>query len=91
MPAQQRFGPDEQPAPGRAGQQLRESGKHGSVGPVHPRPGHLASQHRDLVVQREQLSVLGGRTSRQQREPPQHLAEQQIKQSQGHAPIIAAG
>src|SRR6266511_3675981 len=33
---------------------------------------------------------LGRRTPRQQRKPPQHLAEQQIEQSKGHAPIIAA-
>ena len=81
MPAQQRFGLDEQPAPGRAGQQPREPSQHGSVGPVHPRPGYLASQHHDLVTQHEQLSVLRGRTPRQQRKPPQCLTEQQIQQS----------
>jgi hypothetical protein len=81
MPAQQRFGPDEQPAPGRSGQQPRESSKHGAVGPVHPRPAHLAPQDHDLVTQHEQLRVLGGRTPRQQRKPPQCLAEQQIEQS----------
>jgi hypothetical protein len=78
---EQRFRPDEQPVPARAGQQARESSKHGSVCPVHPRPGHPASQHRDLVAQHEQLGVLGGRAPRQQRKPPHHLAEQQIEQS----------
>jgi hypothetical protein len=58
--------------------------------PVNPRPGHLAPQHRDLVAQHEQLCLLGRRTPRQQRKPPQHLAQHQIEQSQGHAPIIAA-
>ncbi len=58
--------------------------------PVKPRPGHLAWQHRDLVAQDEQLGVLGRRTPRQQCELPQHMAEHEIEQSQGHAPIIAA-
>jgi hypothetical protein len=78
MPPQQRFGPDEQPVPARAGQQPRQAGQHRPVGPVEPRPGDLAAQHRDLVAQHRQ------------RKPPQHLAEQQVEQSKGHVPIIAA-
>jgi len=89
MPAQQRRRLDEQPEPGRSGQQPREPGQHRSVCPAEPWPGHLASQHRDFVAQHEQLGVLGGRTPRQQGKPSQHLAEQQVEQSQGHAPIIA--
>jgi hypothetical protein len=58
--------------------------------PVDPRPGHLTSQHRDLVAQHEQFGVLGRCTSREQCKPPHHLAEHQIEQSQGHAPFIAA-
>jgi hypothetical protein len=42
------------------------------------------------VAQHEQLGILDRRTVRQQCEPPQHLAEQQIEQSQGHASIIVA-
>jgi hypothetical protein len=38
------------------------------------------------VAQHQQLGVLGGRTSRQQHKPPQHLAEQQVEQSKSHAP-----
>jgi hypothetical protein len=45
------------------------------------RPGDLASQHRDLVAQDEESSILGCRTPRQQRKPPHHLAEQWIQQS----------
>jgi hypothetical protein len=90
MPAQQCGRLHEQAPPGWAGQQPRESSKQGSVGPVDPWLGHLASQHRDLVAQHEQFGVLGCRTPRQQCEPPQHLADQQIEQSKGHAPIIAA-
>jgi hypothetical protein len=33
------------------------------------------------VAQDEQFGILGCRTPRQQRKPPQHLAEQQIQQS----------
>jgi hypothetical protein len=66
----QRFGPDEQPVPARAGQQPCEPGQHGSVGPVRPRPGRLASQHGDLVAQYEQFGGQGRRTPRQQRKPP---------------------
>jgi len=90
MPPQQRFRLYEQPAPGWTGQQLCEPGQYRPVGPVDRRPSDLASQHRDLVAQRQQLSVLGGRTPRQQRKPPQHLAEQRIEQSKSHVPIIAA-
>jgi hypothetical protein len=90
MPAQQRGRLHEQAPPGWTGQQPRESSQHCPVGPVDPRPGHLASQHRDLVAQHEQLGVLCRRTPRQQRKPPQHLAEQQIEQSKSHVPIIAA-
>jgi hypothetical protein len=42
------------------------------------------------VAQHEQLGVLRRRTSRQQRKPLQHLAEQQIEQSESHVPMIAA-
>jgi hypothetical protein len=88
MPAQQRLGPDEQPVPAPTRQPPGESGQHGPVGPVHPRPGHLTPQHLDLVAQHEQLGILRGRTPRQQRKPPQCLAEQQVQQSQGHAAIM---
>jgi len=57
MPAQQRCGLHEQPAPDRTGQQPRQPGQHCPVGPVDPRLGRLASQHRDLVAQHEQLVV----------------------------------
>jgi hypothetical protein len=90
MPTQQRRRLDEQAPPGRTGQQPRQPSQHRPVGPVDPRPGHLASQHRHLVAQHEQLGVLCRRTPRQQHKPPQHLAEQQIEQSKSHVPIIAA-
>jgi hypothetical protein len=90
MPPQQRRRPHEQAPPDRAGQQPCKPGQHRPVGPVNPRPGHLAPQHRDLVAQHEQLGILGYRAPRQQRKPPQHLAEQQIEQSKSPAPIIAA-
>ena len=89
MPAQQRFGPDEQPVPARAGQQPGQASQQGSVGPVHPRAGHLAEQNGHLVAQHEQLGVLGGRARCQERKPPHHLAEHQVEQSYGPAAIIA--
>ena len=81
MPAQQRRRLHEQAPPRRTGRQPRQPGQHRPVGSVSSWPGDLASQHRDLVAQHQQLGVLGGRTSRQQHKPPQHLAEQQIEQS----------
>jgi hypothetical protein len=42
------------------------------------------------VAQHQQLGILCRRAPHQQGKPPQHLAEQQIEQSQGHAPIIVA-
>jgi hypothetical protein len=41
------------------------------------------------VAQYQQLSVLGCRTPRQQRKPPQHLVEHQVEQSQSHLLIVA--
>jgi hypothetical protein len=76
MPAQQRLWLDKQPAPSWSGQQPRQRGEYRPVGPVDPWPGHLASQHRDLVAQHQQLGILRRRTPRQQHKPPQHLAEQ---------------
>jgi hypothetical protein len=90
MPAQQRGRLHDQAAPGRVGQQPRQASQQGPVCPVEPWPSCPASQHRDLVAQHERLGVLGCRAPCQQRKPPQHLAAQQVEQSQGHAPIIAA-
>ena len=81
---------DDQHLPGRARQEPRQPGQHRPVGPVNAWPGHLAAQHRDLVAQHEQLGILDRRTVRQQCEPPQHLAEQQIEQSQVMPSIIVA-
>jgi len=76
MPAQQCFWPDKQPVPDRAGKQAREPSNHRQVGPVDRWPGHPPPQYRDLVTQHQQLGVLGGRASCQQRKPSQYLAEQ---------------
>jgi hypothetical protein len=81
MPAQQRGRPDKQPVPARARQQPRESSQDRSVGPVEPWPDYLASEHRDLVPEQQQLSVLPCRSRRQQCEPSHHPAEQQIQQA----------
>jgi hypothetical protein len=91
MPAQQGRGLDDQAMPGRAGSRRASPSQHHPVGPVQAWSSHLAAKHRDLVAQPEQLGVLGRCASREQREPSQHLAGQQIEQSQGHAPIIAGG
>src|SRR6266568_4689606 len=42
------------------------------------------------MAQDQQLGVFGHRTSRQQCQPSQHLAEHEVQQSQGHPSIIAA-
>jgi hypothetical protein len=47
-------------------------------------------QHHDLVAEHQQLGVLRRRTPCQQRQPPHHLAEHQVEQSQDHGPIIVA-
>jgi hypothetical protein len=81
MPAQQRRRLHEQAPPGWTWQQPRQASLHRPVGPVDPRPGNLASQHRNLAAQHQQLGILRRRASRQQHKPPQCLAEQQIQQS----------
>jgi hypothetical protein len=91
MPAQQRLGLGEQPVPAPARQQPGEPSQHRTVGPVQPGSGHLRPQHLDLVAQHEQLRVLGRRAPRQQHQPSQQLAEDQIEQSKRHPPVICAG
>jgi hypothetical protein len=90
MPAQQRGRLHEQAPLGWTWQQPHQSSQYRPVGPVDPRPGHLASQHRDLVAQHQQFGVLGRCTPRQQGKPAHHLAKQQIEQSKSHVPIIMA-
>ena len=60
------------------------------AGPVHPGSGHLTPQHLDLGAQDEQLGVLGRRALRQQHQPSQQLAEDQVEQSKRDPPIIWA-
>jgi hypothetical protein len=81
MPTQERRRLHEHTPPSQTRQQPGESGQHRPIGPIEPRPGYLASQHHHLVAEHEQLNVFGRRTPRQQRKPPQHLAEQQVEQS----------
>jgi hypothetical protein len=90
MPAQQRLGPDEQPVAARAGQQPGESGQHRAVSPVQSGSGHLSAEHRDLVPQHQQLHIVDRRAPRQQHQPSQQLAEDQIEQSKRHPSIIGS-
>jgi hypothetical protein len=66
------------------GQQHGQGGEHGAVSPVRPRPGQLPAQHRDLVLQHEDLRVFGGVTARQEDQPAEQPNHEEIDKADEH-------
>jgi hypothetical protein len=58
--------------------------EHGAVEPGQPWSGVVAAQHGDLVMQHQDLDVLGGISAGEQRQPAQHAGEHQVRESEGH-------
>jgi hypothetical protein len=52
------------------GQQPRQGGDHGAVGPVRFRAGDPAAQNRDLMPQHQDLHVFRGVAAREERQQP---------------------
>ena len=88
VPAQERSGRDQAAHPQRSGEQPGQGGKHCPVGPVQLRSGVLPPQHRHLMAQDEQLSILGGRRAREQSYPAGHADEDQVEHPGSHEPVI---
>jgi hypothetical protein len=89
MPARQRFGLDEQPAPGWTGQQPRESGQHRPVGPADLWPGRLVSQHPSCRNNGSSASLATVLLASRASQLTIWQKSRYRQQSQGHALIIA--
>ena len=84
MPGQQR-GWCDQPVPVQlAGQQPGQRGEDRLVWPGGPWPAHLATQHRHLVPQCQQLGSDRRLAVGQDREPPEQTYHDQIEKSKTH-------
>ena len=84
MPGQQGSRGHDPVQPTVPGQQPRQGGEHGTVSPVRPRARDLPTQHRDLVPQHQDLRVLRSVTTRQQRQPAEHLDHEQVDEADEH-------
>jgi hypothetical protein len=72
--------------PQLAGQQPRQRGQHRTIRPRQPRPADLAAQHGHLMPQYDDLDVLRGVGSGQQRQPAQHPQHAQVQHPHSHNP-----
>ena len=70
--------------PEASGQQPRQRGDHGAVGPVRLRAGDLTAQHRDLVPQHQDLRVLRGVAPREERQPAEQPGHEEIDEAKEH-------
>jgi hypothetical protein len=70
--------------PKALGQQPRQSGDHGPVGPVRLRAGDLTAQDRNLVPQHKDLHVIRGAAPREQRQPAEQPDHEQIHEAEEH-------
>ena len=77
--------PAEKPrAEGVPGQQPGQGGEHGTVSPVRFRAGHLPAQDCDLVPEHEDLRVLSSVIPRQEDQPAEHPAHEEVDESDEH-------
>jgi hypothetical protein len=84
MPLQHRARPDQPVAAQRTGQPACQRGQDRPIGPIQPRPGTGAPQHRQFVPQHQQLGVLRRGRASEQRQPPDEADEDQVQQPQRH-------
>jgi hypothetical protein len=81
VPGQQGAGRHEPVQPQVPGQQPRQGGDHGPVGPVRLRTGDLTAQDRDLMPQYQDLHVFGVVAAGEQREPAEQPGHQQVEEA----------
>jgi hypothetical protein len=72
-----------------SGQPLDEGGEDGPVGPVQAWSWVGAAQDGDFVAQHEELDVFGGGRADRELDQPEHLPEDQVRQSQRHLGIMS--
>lgn len=68
------------------GQQPRQCGEQRPIGPVESRPTDLTAQYGDLVSEHQNLRLLGGIASREERQPAEQSDHQQIQEAYEHEP-----
>jgi hypothetical protein len=66
------------------GQQPRQRGDHGPVGPVWLGADDLTAQDRDLMPQYQDLRVFGDVAAGEQRQPAEQPEHEQIDQAEEH-------
>jgi hypothetical protein len=66
------------------GQHPRQGGDHGAVGPVRLRAGDLTAQDRNLVPQDQDLRVLRGVASREERQPAEQPDHENVDEANEH-------
>jgi hypothetical protein len=84
VPGEQGAGCHDPVQPQAPGQQPSQCGDHRTVSPVRSRAGNLTAQDRDLVPEHQDLDVLGGVASREQRQPAEQPDHEQIDQANAH-------
>jgi hypothetical protein len=84
VPAQQGSGRHQPQSAQMWGQQPAQRAEERAVDPGEGRAGVVASKHRDLVAQHEDLGLFGDGRSGEQSQPAQHAAERQVHESKRH-------
>jgi hypothetical protein len=84
VPGEQGARRDNPVQPQACGQEPRQCGDHGAVGPVRPRAGDLPAQDGDLMTEHQDLRVFGGIASREQRQPAEESNHEQVDEANEH-------
>jgi hypothetical protein len=89
VPAQQRLWSDGEAAAPVGRELPGECGQEGAVGRLELRPGFLASEHGELVAEREQLDFLSEAVMSAGREQSQDGGEGEVAEGEQHPAILA--
>jgi hypothetical protein len=84
VPAQQRRRSHEEAAPRRSRQHPRQRGQQDPISIAQVRSGHLTTQHRHLVAQRDDLDLLGTVTAHEQDQQLEETAENEVEHRPEH-------
>jgi hypothetical protein len=84
VPGQQRARVHDPVRPQLGGQQPGQCSQRGPIRPGQPRPRHLATQHRYLVPQHQDLGVLRRIGPRQQCQPAERLQQTEVRDPNHH-------
>ncbi len=90
VPAQQRLWGDQEAGPAGPGQRAADRGKQGAVGRLQLGSWNLAAEHGELLAQHQDLQVLGGVATGEQREELDGAAQREVGEFRQHqvAPVV---